>query len=365
MKRSLIFTAIIFCYIIFLMSTSSNAGTYTTIIDGLWSNDLIWNSAPSENDCAPSGNHTFNIDDSVTVACPGGIKFTGKININVRNGGVLYVAGDGDVSGNVNLNVENGGRVIVLGDWNSGGNSDVIIDGYFEVQGEITSDGGSYVFDCDGNSDGGTTVLNDGQCAVCTNGSGGCSMVLPVEFIAFDIMQENKGVALNWSTATEENNDYFSILRSQDGIYWEVIGYVDGSGNSTEIKSYRFVDETNTHESVYYKIQQTDFDGKSSESSVRHITISSEKGLDLTIYPNPVSSGTQLNIIIKGVDSADEIKYTISDMTGKIILEGEYTSSGSDHRSNGISLSHNLAEGTYLVSVSSNESISYERLVVR
>jgi len=89
-----------------------------------------------------------------------------------------------------------------------------------------------------------------------------CMTVLPIELVYFDgFVSEDKSVLL-WTTFSELNNDYFTIERSQDGYDWEVIGTVDGAGNSSSVIDYRFFDN-HPHDGVnYYKLKQTDYDGR-------------------------------------------------------------------------------------------------------
>lgn len=88
---------------------------------------------------------------------------------------------------------------------------------------------------------------------------------LPIELISFtgDAVQE--GVALHWSTATETDNDHFEILRSQDGMNFEVIDVVSGAGTSQVRHDYELLDDNAVNGVNYYKLRQTDTDGTSEE----------------------------------------------------------------------------------------------------
>ena len=89
-----------------------------------------------------------------------------------------------------------------------------------------------------------------------------CATLLPIELLKFDGYNVDKHVNyLYWLTASEINNDYFTIERSRDGIFWTWIGKVAGIGNSSEIKNYYFVDDAYIDGVNYYRLSQTDFDG--------------------------------------------------------------------------------------------------------
>lgn len=86
------------------------------------------------------------------------------------------------------------------------------------------------------------------------------SVPLPVEFWYFNGQSLRDRNVLMWGTYSEKNNDYFSILKSIDGINWDVSNVVDGSGNSEVYSEYSCID-FDTSNIVYYKLFQSDFDG--------------------------------------------------------------------------------------------------------
>ena|GEM_PF-2215033 len=87
-------------------------------------------------------------------------------------------------------------------------------------------------------------------------------IVLPVELLSFNTFVNRDGVELRWVTATEINNDYFTIERSNDLRMWEVLGFVDGSGTTSRPVSYSFIDTQPLIGIGYYRMKQTDFDGQ-------------------------------------------------------------------------------------------------------
>lgn len=87
--------------------------------------------------------------------------------------------------------------------------------------------------------------------------------VLPIELISFTGVDKIDHNFLSWSTSSERNNDFFTIERSIDANNWEVIGYINGSGNTNQISYYSFLDWTMTPNFNYYRLKQTDFDGTS------------------------------------------------------------------------------------------------------
>jgi hypothetical protein len=86
---------------------------------------------------------------------------------------------------------------------------------------------------------------------------------LPIQLLEFTAKYTGEEVNLKWETASEINNDYFSIERSNDGVNFETVATIKGANNSTINKEYSFTDETPLFGTSYYRLKQTDFDGKS------------------------------------------------------------------------------------------------------
>lgn len=111
---------------------------------------------------------------------------------------------------------------------------------------------------------------------------------LPVELIDFKAIKTTNQVLLKWITASEINNDYFSIERSSDAENWEIIGTVKGSGNSNQKQEYSFIDKNPLKGESYYQIKQTDFDGTSTYSFISSVEENKiYSPLELEVYPNP------------------------------------------------------------------------------
>ena len=85
---------------------------------------------------------------------------------------------------------------------------------------------------------------------------------LPIELLHFNVTSEKDHVLIDWATAAEINNDFFTIERSIDGYTWSVLGYVEGAGNSNHTRYYGFKDENPVNGVSYYRLKQTDYDGQ-------------------------------------------------------------------------------------------------------
>ncbi|MBL4862537.1 MAG: T9SS type A sorting domain-containing protein [Crocinitomicaceae bacterium] len=122
---------------------------------------------------------------------------------------------------------------------------------------------------------------------------------LPIELVTFTAHRTEDKVKLEWATASELNNNYFSIERSVDGVLWEEILRQDGAGNSNDLLFYSDLDNAPFSGLSYYRLKQTDFDGKTSHSQVESVNFDATQ---LSIYPNPARG----LLIIEGEE--DEIE---------------------------------------------------------
>lgn len=120
------------------------------------------------------------------------------------------------------------------------------------------------------------------------------SAVLPVKLVSFTAQKENNKVLLQWSTATESNSKNFVVQYSVDQKDWSDIGTVAAAGNSNSIINYQYL-YTNPPNGVnYYRLLQTDLDGKSSFSETRTVKFANDNKV-FTVLSNPVQSN-QLRI---------------------------------------------------------------------
>lgn len=119
-------------------------------------------------------------------------------------------------------------------------------------------------------------------------GSVGSTNTLPIELLSFEAEVKNEShIELNWLTASEQNNDYFTIERSKNGMDWHQIDRIDGALNSSDILSYSTMDYYPLEGRSYYRLKQTDLDGQFSFSEV--IAVNFEKDNLLLAYPNPTN----------------------------------------------------------------------------
>ncbi|NVJ47231.1 MAG: T9SS type A sorting domain-containing protein, partial [Cytophagia bacterium] len=182
---------------------------------------------------------------------------------------------------------------------------------------------------------------------------------LPVQLISFNAEATVNSVMLKWKTATEENNSFFSIERSVDGLNFKEIGQKQGFGNSSAIQLYSFVDSYPLNGRTFYRLKQVDFNGQYEYSEVITV-VWNGTGIQgrLNVYPNPVQVGQNLSVSIEGNDPAT-ISWLLLDMNGRVVYEGNFTNSGLLQ----INTSE-MKDGVYLLRIYGPEKAAETRKVI-
>lgn len=126
-------------------------------------------------------------------------------------------------------------------------------------------------------------------------------VALPIQLLNFTATAVAKLVEIKWITATETNNDYFTVERSADAITFKPIATQKGAGNSNTTLSYMDTDFHPLKGIAYYRLKQTDFDGKFSYSNIVAVNFSQDQ--KLTVFPNPVKDIVALYFLSIGNQS--------------------------------------------------------------
>lgn len=136
---------------------------------------------------------------------------------------------------------------------------------------------------------------------------------LPVELISFTASISENQVSLNWTTATELNNNGFEVQRKLENSEWMTIGFIKGNGTTTEPRSYSYSDDVTWIKSnkLYYRLKQNDFNGNYNYSNeVEVITLPLEYSLSQN-YPNPFNPSTKISYSIKEAEYVSLIVYDV------------------------------------------------------
>lgn len=171
-------------------------------------------------------------------------------------------------------------------------------------------------------SDGDAVSFSAGGGAASNYFNSGCTpppTVLPINLISFDGERVGRSAELKWKTASEVNNDYFSIERSIDGKNFRVVGSVKGNGTTNEVHAYRFVDGEAPRTKLYYRLKQTDYDGTATLSPI--ISLRSSGSVNGLFALNQSSEGK----VIEFHDKHEAATIMIFDIAGRIIFSQDLT----------------------------------------
>jgi hypothetical protein len=166
---------------------------------------------------------------------------------------------------------------------------------------------------------------------------------LPIELTNFDYSCSNETLKLNWSTASETNNDYFLVFGSADGMEWIEVGKIAGANNSINKLNYNFNIPKHYSNLNYYKLKQVDFDNSYSYSNILYVDCQSKNKIE--IFPNPFADELNLKVYTNEL-----VPYQISTILNQVVNSGYVNSESST-----IKLS-DLPSGIYFIKVNNSKS---------
>jgi len=186
---------------------------------------------------------------------------------------------------------------------------------------------------------------------------------LPIELLSFTAHAKEGHVQLNWATASETNNDYFNIERSDDAINFTSINSLGGAGNSSQIINYSEEDNKPLEGTSYYRLKQTDYDGKYSYSNIEAVLFNNINDFIFNVYPNP-NDGDLFNLQITKNNNSEVLVVVydmlINEIYSKVMISGKNASEVL-----AIYPSQKLNPGIYLITASSGDKIYKKRLIVK
>lgn len=140
---------------------------------------------------------------------------------------------------------------------------------------------------------------------------------LPIKLLYFNGLNEHSYNSFSWSTATEINNDYFTLEKATDAVNFTAVVKTNGAGNSNTPLTYSIIDYYPTEGMSYYRLKQTDFNGEFIYSKLVAIDVAS-KLEGFNIYPNPFS--TSATITTNDVSQLKNVELRIYNDLGEEVM---------------------------------------------
>jgi hypothetical protein len=290
----------------------------TTDVNG---NILITGYTGSFNSIATVGAHQ-------TTFGGGRNAFITKFNTNGIRQWATYYGGD---EGN-GITTDASGNIIITGQTNSGTSS------------AITTIGAHQTIHGGGNEDAFIAKFSP-------------TGILPVKLIAFNAVLDNRKVNCTWETASEINNNYFTVERSTDGSHFESIGRVKGKGNTNTNTRYSFIDNNPFAGISYYRLKQTDFDNTYTYSTIQRVGSSEKLNSTISLYYENNNPIVKINAEV----ASNAIIELISLAGFPLFTQKQATTLGE----NAIAINSNGTSGFYLLKVQLEDKVAYFKVWMR
>ncbi len=183
---------------------------------------------------------------------------------------------------------------------------------------------------------------------------------LPIELLSFNVICTQTGVLIKWTTASETNNNFFTVEKSTDLMNWKIVSTISASFNSNEIKSYTIEDQyIKPNELTYYRLKQTDFDGNFKYFDAYSI-LCNLPNITLDIIGVNISE-QNVNIMIK-TNGFAPIEICLYDIYGKRL---SCKTMNPTKGANIVTLNNiNLSQGIYLICATQNGEKKNKKIIL-
>ena len=177
---------------------------------------------------------------------------------------------------------------------------------------------------------------------------------LPVQLLHFRALARFSLVELQWSTLSEKDNAFFTLERSANGKNWHTIQTKNGAANSNSRRDYYLEDKRPLYGISYYRLKQSDFDGK---STLLGTTVVQFQGFaPYRFHPNP-SDG---NLYFEFPFTNESIFIEILDLAGKSVLSEEI-----EPKKDRFVNATTLKNGLYVMKIITPNQTFLEKVVIR
>jgi len=174
--------------------------------------------------------------------------------------------------------------------------------------------------------------------------------VMPIELKAFYALPQSNKIMIHWESASETNNKEYTIDRSSDGIVFETASVIPSKadhGNSLVALTYEYSDEKPLSGTSFYRLKQTDYNGKFEYFQIISVDFEKSKHITFTVYPNPNQG--QFTVDFTGVENNHEIEVVMHDQTGRLAYQQVIMSESLATNTFNIIPDQKIAPGLYMV----------------
>ena len=209
--------------------------------------------------------------------------------------------------------------------------------------------------DCTGSTGseaGGTGIVLNEAAPEGTIASAAC-LSLPLRWQDIVLQQQAKSTLLSWSVASQVDNDFFTVERSADGQTFTALARVA----ATAANDYNFTDATPLFGFSFYRVKQTDLDGRYSYSP----TVSSRRAhTEVRLYPSLARAGQPITLELPDAAQERDVTLSVVDQNGRSIWQTSVTTTGPVTQLE----TTELPTGVYLINLRSDQLNWTGRLVI-
>lgn len=191
--------------------------------------------------------------------------------------------------------------------------------------------------------------------------SNGNVSALPIVLSDFKVQCNEGDVEIAWATASEINNESFTVSRSRDAMVWEQLETISGAINSNVSLSYSFIDSRPFSGISYYRLHQTDLDGKQTYFEPLGVSCSENKKTEISVYPNPADDHFMLSVITNNVGIV--VPLEIYDLTGNIVITNKLVFS--ENKNEYIFNVNDLKSGIYFIGIYLSEEKIVRKILIK
>lgn len=200
-----------------------------------------------------------------------------------------------------------------------------------------------------------TDTYGDGDLG--SPGSNGTdNSTLPIHLLTFTGSGQDGYNLLQWATASEENNDYFTLEKSTNGKDFQALKTIEGAGNSNDILNYSTKDYSVDNTLTYYRLKQTDFDGKYTYSDI--ISVQSGEAED-EMQINVIQDAGHISLNLQNL-ARGQVILELYDLQGRRISQTKKQAADSFMH---IKLNTDHPQGMYLLRVINDRQVESRKLV--
>jgi hypothetical protein len=182
---------------------------------------------------------------------------------------------------------------------------------------------------------------------------------LPIELISFNAIRKGEIVKTEWATASERDNDFFVVERSENGFLFDEIGTIEGAGNSNTLLTYQHYDIQPLNGINYYRLKQVDFNGEPTYSAIKSIYFSNSQ--ELIVFPT-TCNGNSISYALNIEWKAEQV--TILNALGQTVY-AQALFTETTYGTFEVKFPSQLASGSYQLLISNGEQQISNRFIVQ